>query len=256
MKKIDSPWDLPDKRIERAAVADREIRITDFLLFALIPLRSTEAAGLPLNELATGLLVVLALARPQRARGGLPPPAAAACIALVALLTFSGLANHVDWTRRVGHVAIYAGLIWAGASGRFSLRSAGLGLGTGLIAVIGYGIATIGASAYDGRLTGFLADPNAGAYFIVTLGTLAIGFAGRARVVTIMIAVPVIAGQILSYSRTGLLAMTYAIVWALLGRRLGLGEAQAWPIEDAIREWGPDRATYALGSNSRVRGRR
>lgn len=41
-----------------------------------------------------------------------------------------------------------------------------------------------------------------------------------------------------------------------VGRRLGLGEAQPWPIEDAIREWGSDRATYALGSNSRVRGRR
>jgi nucleoside-diphosphate-sugar epimerase len=43
---------------------------------------------------------------------------------------------------------------------------------------------------------------------------------------------------------------------AAIGRRLGLGEPQPWPIEDAIREWGPDRATYALGSNSRVRGRR
>ena len=43
---------------------------------------------------------------------------------------------------------------------------------------------------------------------------------------------------------------------AAIGRRLGLGEPRPWPIEDAIREWGPDRATYALGSNSRVRGRR
>jgi len=43
---------------------------------------------------------------------------------------------------------------------------------------------------------------------------------------------------------------------AAIGRKLGLGEPQPWPIEDAIREWGPDRATYALGSNSRVRGRR
>jgi len=41
-----------------------------------------------------------------------------------------------------------------------------------------------------------------------------------------------------------------------IGRRLGLGEPRPWPIEDAVREWGPDRATYALGSNSRVRGRR
>lgn len=43
---------------------------------------------------------------------------------------------------------------------------------------------------------------------------------------------------------------------AAIARRLRLGEPQPWPIEDAIREWGPDRATYALGSNSRVRGRR
>lgn len=43
---------------------------------------------------------------------------------------------------------------------------------------------------------------------------------------------------------------------AAVGRRLGLGEPQPWPIEDAIREWGFDRATCALGSNSRVRGRR
>jgi nucleoside-diphosphate-sugar epimerase len=41
-----------------------------------------------------------------------------------------------------------------------------------------------------------------------------------------------------------------------IARRLGLGEPEPWPLEDAIREWGPDRATYALGSNSRVRGRR
>jgi nucleoside-diphosphate-sugar epimerase len=49
---------------------------------------------------------------------------------------------------------------------------------------------------------------------------------------------------------------SYRDMVGAIGRRLGLGEAQAWPIEDAIREWGPDRATYALGSNSRVRGRR
>jgi nucleoside-diphosphate-sugar epimerase len=49
---------------------------------------------------------------------------------------------------------------------------------------------------------------------------------------------------------------SYRDMVGAIGRRLGLGEPQPWPIEDAIREWGPDRATYALGSNSRVRGRR
>ena len=36
----------------------------------------------------------------------MPPLAAVACVALLALLTFSGLANDVDWTRRVGHIGI------------------------------------------------------------------------------------------------------------------------------------------------------
>ena len=36
---------------------------------------------------------------------------------------------------------------------------------------------------------------------------------------------------------------------------LDLGEAQPWPVEDAVAEWGSERAVYALGSNSRVRAR-
>lgn len=222
MKRVDSPWDLPDASVVRARVADHEVRMSDFLLFALVPLRTTEAGGFPLNELATGALVALTLMRPARGRDGMPGLVALACVALLALLTFSGLANDVDWTKRVGHVAIWAGLIWAGATGRFSLRSAALGLSAGLIGVIAHGAATISASAYAGRLTGFLDDPNAGAYFIVTLGLLAIGFVGQTRVITLLIAVPILAGQILSYSRTGLLATAYAVLWALLGRRLGL----------------------------------
>ncbi|WP_394834689.1 NAD-dependent epimerase/dehydratase family protein [Pendulispora rubella] len=41
-----------------------------------------------------------------------------------------------------------------------------------------------------------------------------------------------------------------------IGRALGLGPAQPFPVEDAIREWGYEHASYALGSNSRVRGKR
>lgn len=222
MKRVESPWDLPDASVERALVVDREVRISDFLLFAMVPLRSASVVGLPLNELATGLVVVLSLGRSPRGRDGLPPAAAAACLALIALLAYSGMSNGVDWTRRVGHVVIYCGLIWAGATGRISLRSAALGLATGLIGVTLHAIATLGASSYEGRITGFLADPNAGAYFIVTLGSLAIGFAARTRVATAMFALPIVAGLVLTFSRTGLLAMGYALVWGLVGRRLGL----------------------------------
>ncbi len=39
-----------------------------------------------------------------------------------------------------------------------------------------------------------------------------------------------------------------------IAKALKLGEAQSWPLEDAVREWGYEHANYALGSNSRVRG--
>jgi nucleoside-diphosphate-sugar epimerase len=41
-----------------------------------------------------------------------------------------------------------------------------------------------------------------------------------------------------------------------IARRLGLGEPEAWPLDEAAKEWGMMAATYSFGSNSRVRGRR
>lgn len=41
-----------------------------------------------------------------------------------------------------------------------------------------------------------------------------------------------------------------------IGGALDLGEAQPWPAEDAIAEWGFEPAVYALGSNSRVQASR
>jgi nucleoside-diphosphate-sugar epimerase len=36
--------------------------------------------------------------------------------------------------------------------------------------------------------------------------------------------------------------------------KFGLGTAQSWPAEAAIEAWGREKATFSLGSNSRVRG--
>ncbi|MEO5933302.1 MAG: NAD-dependent epimerase/dehydratase family protein [Duganella sp.] len=43
---------------------------------------------------------------------------------------------------------------------------------------------------------------------------------------------------------------------AAMARALDLGEAQDWPLEQAREEWGYEMASYGLGSNSRVRGKR
>ena len=37
--------------------------------------------------------------------------------------------------------------------------------------------------------------------------------------------------------------------------RLELGPAQSWPAEQAFAAWGREKATFSLGSNSRVRGK-
>ena len=40
-----------------------------------------------------------------------------------------------------------------------------------------------------------------------------------------------------------------------IAARLGLGDAQSWPAEQAAAFWGREKATFSLGSNSRVRGK-
>lgn len=49
---------------------------------------------------------------------------------------------------------------------------------------------------------------------------------------------------------------SYAQITAAIAERLGLGAPQGWPIEEAVKEWGAGRASYSLGSNSRVSSRR
>jgi hypothetical protein len=238
MARIDTPWNLPDRTILRADLADREIRATDFLLMAVLPLRTVEVAGLPVNELAMAALVGLALLRPARGGARLHEVVVLALGALLALLVCSGLANDVDWARRVGHVGILAGLVLALGTGRISLRSAGAGLGAGLVAVIGLALFDIGGDTYPGRLTGFLGDPNAGAFFIAVLGVLAVVFSDDRWQVRVALAVPLLAGLVLTFSRTGLAAGTFAIFWLLAGRRLGaaggaaLAAALVWLVDN------------------------
>lgn len=45
---------------------------------------------------------------------------------------------------------------------------------------------------------------------------------------------------------------SYAEITAAIARRLGFGAPEAWPTEEAIKEWGFGHAVYSFGSNSRV----
>lgn len=221
MARIDTPWNLPDRTIAHADQADREVRATDFLLMAVLPLRTVEVSGIPVNELAMAALVGLCVVRPARGGARLHGLVVLVLGALLALLIYSGVSNDVEWPRRLGHVAVLAGLVWAFGTGRVSLRSAALGLAAGLVGVIGLALAGIGGDTYPGRLTGYLGDPNAGAFFIAVLGVLAVLFSDDRWKVRLALAVPLLAGLVLTFSRTGLVAGAFAIFWVLAGRRLG-----------------------------------
>ena len=240
-----------DRSVERADDADRSVRISDFALMAVLPYRGLEFDGLPLNEIAMAALVGLAVFRSARGGARLHAPILLTAAALLALLTYSGLANDVDWFRRVGHVGVMVGLIWAMGTGRISLRSSGLGLGVGLASVIGLALMDVGGDSYPGRLTGYLSDPNAGAYFIVALGTLAIFFCDDHWQVRLFVAFPIVAGLVLSYSRTGLLAGAFAVVWILIGRRLGqvAGAALAAGVVLIVANVPEDLQTFGPFSN-------
>lgn len=252
MSRVESSWDMPDQTVARADEADREIRISDFALMTILPLRVVEVGGFPVNEFAMATLVGLALFRPARGGAKLPGPVVLLMGALLALLVYSGIENQgesgIDWTRRVGHVAVMAGLIWAGGTGRLSPRSMGAGLAAGLVAVVGLALAGIGGDAYPGRLTGFLGDPNAGAYFLMVLGLAGIFFADERWKVRLFVAMPVALGLVLTYSRTGIIAFAFALTWLLVGRRLGsaggaaVAGALVWfagNVPDSLKTVGP-----------------
>jgi nucleoside-diphosphate-sugar epimerase len=49
---------------------------------------------------------------------------------------------------------------------------------------------------------------------------------------------------------------SFAEIGEAIASRLGLGAVKSWPAEEAAKDWGPGRAYYTFGSNSRVRAKR
>ncbi|GAA2127129.1 O-antigen ligase family protein [Nocardioides bigeumensis] len=248
MRSQNIAWDLepeetPDER------AERETRISDFALAGLLPLSAVPipALGLPFNEVAALALVALGCLR-QPAKGRSVPLWLVVMMgSLLALLVLSARLNGIDGSRRLIHMVGYVGLAWVIASGRVSRRSVARGLTISLALTVAYGGATLPTSSYAGRLTGVLADPNVAAFLLVTLGLVSIPHVQH-RVVRRLAMLTVLAGVLLTFSRTGLLALILVCLWLLLGRRIRLVGgvlvmgALVWlvtTIPDDLRLFGP-----------------
>ncbi|MFZ2503657.1 MAG: O-antigen ligase family protein [Nocardioides sp.] len=217
-------WDLPDDRADEAAAkADREIRLTDFLLFFAVPFAGVAVSSgrVPLNELAMIVLLAFCALRTPPTSLRLPTWAPIGIVLMFGTLTLSAFLNDVTAERRLVHVVLYLGVVLALATGRVSLPSASAGMGTALVVVSGLGYIGLSTSAYTDRLTGYFSDPNVAAFYLTTLGAVSIAHLPWPRLRWILVLL-FAAGVLLTLSRTGLLAASFGLIWILVGRRLGV----------------------------------
>lgn len=199
---------------------DRELRVSDFCVFALLPWGLLNVNLVPVNEIAVIALLALAALRPPRADWRVPVWFWALLLVPLAMMTLSAYLNDLGEWRRLMHMVGWTGLVWMLVSGRVSGRSAGLGLASGLVLAEIVSIAMLGSSAYPGRLTGLLGDPNAASLIVICYGCLAMASV-RSRAVRRTIYLLTVVCALLAFSRTGLFALLMVSWWMLIGRRLG-----------------------------------
>jgi hypothetical protein len=137
--------------------------------------------------------------------------------------------------RRSGSLLILLALTWVLSQGRLHTQSLMVGLGVGWFAGISHAVITRDESTYDGRITGYLGDPNGAGFVILTVGCVLIAYAGSAGRRTWPIFLVMTAGVLLTLSRTTLFALGAAVLWAHFAPRLGrwtslLVLALSWPV--------------------------
>jgi hypothetical protein len=212
-------WD-PDPEEAEASTRRQAAqgRVSDFLLFALLPMAELQFSGRPVPELAMGCAVFLALLRRPTVRR-VPLWLVTLLPALFGLMVLSSVLNDLTPYRRLLHVALYVALAIFAGQGRFNVPAMSRGLATGLLVSAAAYYAGFGTD-YVGRLAGLMADPNSAGYLLTTLGCLALGGL-RSGPVRNLVGVLLLVAVVLTYSRTSLLAAILVLVWVLVGRLLG-----------------------------------
>ena len=208
-------------------------RIAELVLAFALPINglvlSLPAIVVPLNEAAAAALVAVALNRRASTSLRQIPAAFPLLLAVPALLVLSAFVNRQYDVVRLGHIIVWAALVLALASGRLHGRSVARGLTAGLVVGVAVSSQLIDESAYEGRLTGILGDPNTAGFFMLGCGFAAamwLGSRGRWFLLSV-----VTVGTVLTLSRTTLAALAAGLVWVAVargrGRLAGVGAAAA-----------------------------
>jgi hypothetical protein len=212
-------WDIePDQDEKERSSSTRFVDFVAFFAFGF-PVVVTPITGLPVNEVFPLVLCAFALGREATSRRRVPSWFMAGLGLVLTVLVITSYLHGLAPAKRLLHVTLYIALATFLASGRIHIPSAVRGLGFGIGTSIVLSMAGFGPDNYVGRLTGYLGDPNGGGYIITVLGAVALGLGSRRRLrYVLMVLIPV--AVVLTYSRTTLLAVTFSVVWLLVGRRL------------------------------------
>ncbi|MDO5619720.1 hypothetical protein [Kocuria sp.] len=204
-----------------AARSERTRWITALLGFFLV-MDGGDMSWWPLQQppaqfALAGLALIVLLTLGAPARGTWLLVVALGAIMSVVLIS-TALSGNFIWTR-LGTISAWILLMYGVARGALSMGSLARGMGLGLFVSVIYGVVTLESSSYTGRLTGLLGDPNTAGLALVTLGLIAMLFLRR-RWIRWVLALTVVAGVILTASRTSMLALGIAAVVILIGHRL------------------------------------
>lgn len=203
--------------------------------------------GVPLNEAAMMLLLLLALSRRatrDTSELGLTAVFAGAVLLFVAVVSLSQGIPDLEWLRRWVRIAALAGLVGCFAGGRLSLRSVLAGLGAALAVNVPLFYAGVVPAPYGSYLTGVLADKNVSGLYYAAMPVLALAVI-RSRRWKILLLVAAVVCVVLTGSRTSMAGLACALVWLVATPRLAavprlgllavLGWAVAFAAENLAR---------------------
>lgn len=220
-----SSYDPTNIRLPVVATDGREneTKAFEFVLFVAMGFVSVKVQGLPLGELALGLMCLLAMTkRPTRT----PPILLITLIAAVPVwMLLAGVIDGVTPARRLLHLCLWGVLALCISQGRVHMQTMARGFAFGLVVSLGAGLFGVaarsesGAIGYVGRLTGYVGDPNVAGFYMLVLGLVACAYMGSRPQVLLFLAVatPLL---VLTWSRTSLFAAAACLLWLLIGHRV------------------------------------
>lgn len=228
-------------------------RIPDFLLGVALATPIALPGGVPsLSMLALGIAIFLASLRSPDPGAKLPWWAPVLVTLMIGWMSYSTYYNQVTNYVQLGFFATWALSILAFASGRLDrlslCRGIGAGLTIGAFAGLLGSFTGIGATSYEGRLTGAVwGDPNQAGYYLTVF--TAVALVGLRPGWRRWLPLALFTGTILlTLSRTSIVAMIVAGLWFLVRRRTspligallvgGLGYSLL-DLSERLKNWGP-----------------